>query len=289
MSSDGESGLNSNRRQVLRLLGGGTAGVYVGSRLVQARGHGGNRGGRGVGPCTCEECPYGTFCGKVEGQPSEGDTYEFSSNGDAYSVTVERTETNEDGEITCFEFSSDDDIETVCVKGGPDTATHTDPEGDLLCAPTNPGGQDSEISNFSFCGTAGCESVCYQVDLVWWRDGYPIADLDSEQYGSDHLIEAYHDDICNGEGPATLRYSSESPTSDDCTAGDVDWSVSDGEVTASFVLDCSGDREEIGLVSYEDDCEYDELTDMDLANQRLVDSDHATFGDDGSLTVDLPL
>lgn len=83
---------------------------------------------------------------EVEGQPEAGVTYEFSSNGDAYSVTVERTETNEDGEITCFEFASDDDIQQVCVKGAPDTATYTDPGDDLLCAPTNPGGQDSDTA-----------------------------------------------------------------------------------------------------------------------------------------------
>lgn len=289
MTPERGSGPGSTRRQVLRLIGGGTAGVYVGSGLVQARGHGGNRG-RGVGPCTCGDCPDGTFCGKVEGQPEEGATHDFSTDGDAYNVTVERTETNKDGEISCFVFSSDDDVQKVCIKGGDDTETFMDPEGDLLCAPTNRGGQQSEISNFSFCGTAGCESVCYQVDLVWWEQGeYPIEDINGRnKYGSDNLIEAYHDDTCNDDGPATFQYGSDSLSKDDCSVGDVSWSVSGGEITASFDLDCSGDGEDIGLVSYEDDCEYDELTDMDLADQELVDSTHAVFDDDGSLTVDLP-
>lgn len=293
MTSDRDSGADTNRRQVLRLLGGGTAGVYAGTGLVGAKRNGGNsraNGSRGVGPCTCGECPSGTVCGKVEGQPEEGVTYTFSSNGDSYSVTITDTKTNKDDEITCFKMSSSYDIEKVCVKGGPDTATYTGSDVDgPLCAPTNPGGQEPEISNFSFCGIPVCESVCYQVDLVWWQDGYPITDIsDSNKYGSENLIESYHDDTCNEDGPATFRYSTSSPTNDDCTVGTVSWSVNNDEVTASFDLDCTGDGEKIGLVSYEDDCDYETLGSMDLDDQVYVDSDDDTFTDDGSLTVDLP-
>jgi len=166
-----------DRRRLLGVIGGGAAGAVLGTGVGAAKpdhANGGNgdreRGGNGnngVGPCTCDSCPEGTFCGKIEGAPEDGKTYTFESDGDSFSVTIESVTEKEGGEVTCFEFATDDEVEQVCVKGGPDTATYDDdPEGTELCAPTNPGGQQAAISNVSFCGTGGDELECYQIDLV---------------------------------------------------------------------------------------------------------------------------
>lgn len=178
------------------MLGGGAATLHFGTGLASAA----PGGGRGVGPCTCEEeCPDGTFCGKVEGSPEAGETYTFSDEGDEYSVTIEDTTTKQDSdEVTCFRFSSTDDIQRVCIKGGPEIATYTgtELEGEL-CAPTNPGGQQAEISNVSFCGT-GTSIDCFQLDLV---GGQPIEMFDTsegETYGDQNrLIEDFF--ACSNE------------------------------------------------------------------------------------------
>ncbi|WP_276272719.1 hypothetical protein [Haloarcula litorea] len=168
------------RRDVLRALGtsgavSGLFGAAVGSGSARpGRGRGrGDRGGggpdgRGVGPCTCESaCPDGTFCGKVDGVPEQGETYTFSEDGERYSVTVETVETVE-GEEKGFSFSSSDDIERVCIKGGPEVASYEADGSKVYYAPNNPNsGKRYQISNFSFCGS-GSEggSTYYQIDLI---------------------------------------------------------------------------------------------------------------------------
>jgi hypothetical protein len=290
-----------HRRRVLGLLGSGTAGAVFSTGLAGAkrgRGRGKKknperRPNNGVGPCTCSECPDGTFCGKVEGAPEEGKTYTFSSEGERYSVTIESVTENESGEVTCFTITSNDNIEKLCVKGGPETATYHDPENEDLCAPLNPGGQKPEISNFSVCGSQGC--ICYQVDLVWWKEDYPIEDVGEEQYGSTSLIEAYHDDTCNDDGPARFNYENSEVERDDCeiVISNIGWDVQGTEITATFDLDCEDNASvNIGLASYEADCNYgDDLTDMPLDGQVCEDSDNKTFseGTDHTLTVDLPV
>jgi hypothetical protein len=295
--SNNKHGLN--RRKLLGLVGSGTAGAMfsTGYAAGRGRGRGEKSSSRGVGPCTCPEpCPDETFCGKIEGAPKEGRTYTFTSGEDQYSVTIDSVTSKEGDEITCFTFSTNDNVERVCIKGGPDTNTYDDdPAGDKLCAPTNPGGQQAEISNVSFCGT-GTKCVCYQVDLVWWKNSYPITEFSNDRY-NENLIESYHDDICNDAGPETFNYDTVEVERDDCEVeiSDIEWEVNESgdELTASFSLDCEDNANvQVGLVSYEAACEYPEgeLTDMPLSSQSLVDSDSHTFGDgDGDLTVDLPV
>ncbi|KAA9399080.1 hypothetical protein Har1130_12805 [Haloarcula sp. CBA1130] len=182
-----------DRRRLLSVIGGGAATALLGTGVGAAKpdhangnGNGGKNGNNGVGPCTCDGCPDGTFCGKIEGAPEDGETYTFESDGDSFSVTVESVTEKDDGEVTCFEFSSDDVVKQVCVKGGPDTATYDDdPEGKQLCAPENPGGQQSEISNVSFCGA---RLECYQIDLV---EGKVIEDFGDEGAYGDRKFEDF--------------------------------------------------------------------------------------------------
>jgi len=198
-----------DRRTILRTVGVGTVGgAFVGTGLASTKPGGGNA----VGPCTCEEeCPEGTVCGKVDDAPEEGETHTFSSDGGSFSVTIDSVETNEDDEVVCFEFSSDDDIERVCVKGGDDTVSYTGDDLDgALCAPENSGGQQSEISNFSFCGVP--TFTHYQIDLV---KGEPICDLggDGETYGGDRLIQVL---AVNADGTVTQMNTNEDTKDDSC-------------------------------------------------------------------------
>lgn len=191
-----------NRRRVLGMLGGGTASAIL-AGVGAGHPHGGpndrsngnnednGNNGNGVGPCTCvDPCPEGTFCGKLDGPPKEGETYAFSNDEDSFSVTIEHVTKKEGNEPICFTFSSSDDVQRVCIKGGPYIETYTGDDLDgSLCAPTNPGGQQAAISNVSFCGTAG---RYYQIDLV---GGEPIEVFDPDEgetyHMQDRMLTAY--------------------------------------------------------------------------------------------------
>lgn len=266
MSEDSERNSAINRRRVLQAVGG-TAGAVIGTGVAGATpgrgggkggkngGKGDEKGGKGVGPCTCGSCPDGTFCGKVEGPPEEGKTYTFSSDDDSFSVTVDEVVTKEGGdEVTCFEFSTSDTVEKVCVKGGPDTATYgNDPAGSQLCAPTNPGGQQSEISNFSFCGTGSVEY--YQIDLV---QGEVIKDFGEEgAYGSSRRYETF---TVSEEGTLTANLdASGTATKNGCT---LDWS--------GFGFDASDDTADVDVTLTDAESEPCTIT---LAGYLLPEGD----------------
>ncbi|WP_336337567.1 hypothetical protein [Haloarcula brevis] len=213
-----------DRRRLLGVIGGGAATALLGTGVGAAKpGHGNGKNGNngnggdngngnnGVGPCTCDGCPEGTFCGKIEGAPEAGETYTFGSDGDSFSVTIESVTEKEEGEVTCFSFSTDDVVEQVCVKGGPDTATYDDdPEGDELCAPTNPGGQQAAISNVSFCGSA---RECYQIDLV---EGDAIIDFGEEGPYGERKFEDFS--VCeDGSNLTGLESDNDGQSVDGCT------------------------------------------------------------------------
>lgn len=270
------------RRRFLGIVGSGTAGLLLGTGVGGARPPSGagppeDRGGppsdagdpssdarNGVGPCTCDSCPDGTFCGKVEGPPEPGRTYSFSDDGETFSVTVDSVERKADGEITCFECSTDDRVEQVCVKGGPDTATYDDsPTQAVLCAPTNPGGQQAGISNVSFCGAPGAEPVaCYQVDLVV---GGVIEDFGTEGPYGDRRLEDFA--VCSDGTVTTPIDASGSVTARSCT---VQWQGLD------YDADSNTTSAEVTLVSADS-----EPCTVSLAGYRLPDGER-TF-DPGSL------
>lgn len=140
---------------------------------------------RGVGPCTCGTCPSGTFCGKIEGAPEAGKTYEFTDDGERFRITIQSVEAKENGEVTGFSFTSHDHVQKVCVKGGPNTATYTSDLHRVLHPPHNPGGNRPGISNLSFCGTD--RVAYYQADIVL---GDPITDLMPGMRYGDRLLAA---------------------------------------------------------------------------------------------------
>jgi hypothetical protein len=214
-------GESINRRRLLGIVGGGAATALLGTGVSAAKpgngnnGNNGNSGNNGVGPCTCGGCPEGTFCGKIEGAPEDGKTYTFESDGDSFSVTIDGVTEKAGGEVTCFEFSTDDVVEQVCVKGGPDTKTYDDDpaERDELCAPTNPGGQQAEISNVSFCGTGADELECYQIDLVL---GEVIKDFGDEGAYGDRKFEDFS--VCeDGSNLTGLEANNDGQSVDGCT------------------------------------------------------------------------
>ncbi|MFU1782750.1 hypothetical protein ACM16X_15310 [Haloarcula japonica] len=213
-----------NRRHLLSVIGGGATTALLGTGVGAAKpghengksGNNGNHGNgnNGVGPCTCDGCPEGTFCGKIEGAPEEGETYTFESDGDSFSVTIESVTEKDGGEVTCFSFSTDDVVEQVCVKGGPDTKTYDDnpAEKEELCAPTNPGGQQAAISNVSFCGTGDDELECYQIDLV---SGDVIKDFEKGGPYGDRKFEDFS--VCeDGSNLEGLESSNDGQSVDGC-------------------------------------------------------------------------
>lgn len=238
------------RRTILRsgaLLGSGVAvGGLVGGQAVASPGMRG-RGRGGVGPCTCEEnCTDGYVCGKVEGQPESGETYTFSSDGEEYIVTIDDVETKEGGEIVGFTFSTTDDIEKVCVKGGTDTVTYTGDDLDgWLYAPENPGGQQAEISNFSFCGR---DVAYYQIDLV---RGEPICDIggdDGTTYGPDRLLQVL---AVSEEGEVTQFNENDSSVVRSCINefhADLSFDAETQEASVSF--DVADQECTLSLVGY---------------------------------------
>ncbi|MEF8937563.1 MAG: PQQ-binding-like beta-propeller repeat protein [Halovenus sp.] len=254
-----------SRRRLLGMLGSGTAAtVYVGSGVASAdpgKGRGQrNNDDRAVGPCVCEDdCPEGTFCGKIEGHPEQGKTYTFTGDDDEYSITIDDViRKPEENEITCFEFSSSDDIQRVCVKGGPDTSSYDGDDLDgVLCAPKNPGGQQAGISNISFCGTEATETVeCFQLDLV---GGDPIEQFDpdsGETYSAENrLIEDFF--VCYGEDETESADEDEEVTvtphyDTECTFSWDSFNF-DGEVatiTLTLVEEATRDRCEGSFVGY---------------------------------------
>ncbi|WP_246987474.1 hypothetical protein [Halorientalis marina] len=301
------------RRRLLSVLGSGTAGALVigtGSAAgAPSHGRGGPPGGngggppgqseddpgsRGVGPCTCGECPEDTTCGKVEGAPEAGETYEFGSGDERYAVTIDSVTEKDGDEVTCFEFSSDDRIEKVCVKGGPDTATYdSDPEGQTLCAPTNPGGQQAAISNFSFCGAPRDTVRYFQVDLV---GGGPLQELDRETDDTyneqDRLLEAFdvssEGNVSDPDDPSVFTYSGDQKTAsvdgEDCTVswGTFSFDGSGPTVSVDATLDSttatSGECD-VTLVAYELPDGDTEATPDNLSEQTLVDSQTETLSE----------
>ncbi|MDS0221820.1 hypothetical protein NDI54_10725 [Haloarcula sp. S1AR25-5A] len=286
------------RRRLLGVIGGGAATALLGTGVGAAKpDHAkgkGNSGNNGVGPCTCDGCPGDTFCGKIEGAPEDGETYTFESDGDSFSVTVESVTEKEGGEITCFVFSTDDDIEQVCVKGGPDTATYDDdPEGTELCAPTNPGGQQAAISNASFCGTGGDELECYQIDLV---EGEVITEFGGDDdpgeagYGNARRIENFT--VCEDGSNQQDLDSSGTREREGC---EIEWSgldfdAADNTVDVEVKLPSPASGScTITLAGYllpDGETEYDPNT---LTEQvyRSSDTVELNEGDSETLTIDL--
>lgn len=146
--------------------------------------------GRGVGKQTGKpegvDCPEGTFHGKIDGIPTKGQTYSFQSDGEAFAITITDIR-YEDGEAVCFQFTSEDEIGQVLVKGGPEAVPYapesfTDGtlEGHWLCAPKNTKNGNREwyqISHVSFCGRPSPAVDYFQLDLV---EGEPIQNLDPD-------------------------------------------------------------------------------------------------------------
>lgn len=270
-----------SRRRTLGMIGSGAVGVALSSGMVGAAPGSGQ--GQGVGPCTCGSCPDGTFCGKIDDVPEKGKTYTFGSNGDEFSVTIDDV-TEEEGETTCFTFSSDDDIEKVCIKGGPDTATYTaDLEGRSLCAPTNPGGQQAEISNVSFCGT---KTSCYQVDLVV---GEPIENLDGttgDTYTKqERLLEAFC--VCSDED-AEAEPGESSAQGCDVEWASLEFDEDSEEATVSVTLVSSeSDDCEISLVGYR--VPEDSSCGNNLPEQEFVTADTNTIEEGGTEQFSIPL
>lgn len=283
-----------DRRRVLSAIG--ASGVFTAGRAGAAPGDddrgndqtGGNGGG--VGPCVCDSCPEGTFCGKIEGAPVEGETYTFTDDGDEYSVTIETTETKETGETTGFTFSTTDDIETVCVKGGPNTATETEPrETELLRPPLNPGGNRPEISTVSFCGTAG---RYLQVDLF---AGDVIENLtENDRYGPNRLLATFSIDAEGGsptmQFPPSYQSGTTTVKTDDATSCTVSWSHfgydgSTGTATATVTLDSDNDCT-VGLAIYELPEETTKFDASRIDEQTFIDAETATLSRNDSATLD---
>jgi hypothetical protein len=296
MATDDESSNEESsprRRRVLGLLGG-TAGTVFGTGIASARPGRGrgrknadeNTGHNGVGPCTCESCPGDTFCGKIDGPPEEGKTYSFSSDDDSFSVTIEEVYTKNGGEAKCFSFSSGDTIETVCIKGGPDTATYADsPEGEKLCAPENPGGQQAGISNVSFCGTEGVE--CYQIDLV---EGDVIEDFEEEgPYGESRRYEAFS--ACE-DGTTTGLVEHWTVTKNGCTLtwAEMGYDASDNTASVEVTLqEAESEPCTITLAGYllpEGDTTFDP---GNLEEQTLRDYDTVSLDISESATLEINL
>jgi hypothetical protein len=289
-----------NRRRLLGVIGTGAATALFGTGVGAAKpdhakgnsGNNGNTGNNGVGPCTCGGCPEGTFCGKIEGAPEDGETYTFESDGDSFSVTIESVTEKEDGEVTCFEFSTDDEVKQVCVKGGPDTETYDDnPEGDELCAPMNPGGQQAAISNVSFCGSGGEEELeCYQIDLV---EGEVIKDFGSEGPYGDRKFEDFS--ICeDGSNLQNLDVDGDSETADDCTISwtGLGFNETDNTVDVEVTLESATHEPcTITLAGYllpEGETEFDPDT---LNNQEYRDHEtvYLDLNEDESATLTIDL
>lgn len=290
-----------DRRRVLTAIG--ASGAFVAGRAGADPGGGNGNGGhgtggtggngaRGVGPCVCDSCPAGTFCGKIDGAPVTDETYTFTDDGDEYSVTIETTETTENGETTGFTFSTTDDIEKVCVKGGPDTETYTEPdEGDLLRPPLNPGANRPEISTVSFCGTAG---RYLQVDLF---AGDLIEDLtETDRYGPNRLLATFSINAAGGSPTMSFPspYDSGSTTvrTDDDTSCTVSWSNfgydgSTRTATASVRLDSDEDCE-VGLAIYELPAGTTMFDEDRIDEQTYVDGETTTLskGDSTDLEAD---
>ncbi|MFB6151205.1 MAG: hypothetical protein ABEJ40_05310 [Haloarculaceae archaeon] len=321
-----ESTVPIDRRTLLRALGAGSAAALVlggGAGSAAARGRGSGRRGRGnengeggdhgdddhgrgdddnhgngergVGPCTCEEpCPDGTVCGKVDGSPVEGETYSFPSDGASFSLTVESV-TTEDGDPKCFTFTSSDDVERVCVKGGPPVTSYDVAESDYtgselreFCAPENPNsGKRYGISNVSFCGAADDAVDHFQIDLV---RGDPICDLggsDGKTYGGGRLIRV----LAVGEdGTVTQRGTNENTEAASCVENVSEISFDADAREASVSFDVTEDDCPISLAGYRlvDGCtKFDDCPDEP---QTLLACDTGTFDDgdeDVRLTVDL--
>lgn len=174
-----DAGRSFNRRRILGMLGGGTAAVAGGVSAVRADpgdGKGDPREadpGKGVGPCTCGTCSDGYACGNVDGSP-QMKTYTFSEAGEEYSVTIEALKRDADGRVIGFSYSTTDDINKVCIEGGPETVTYGPnqltygpDERNMVRTKPNPFGQQPEISDFSFCGAPLAN---YQIDLVKGSD-----------------------------------------------------------------------------------------------------------------------
>ncbi|WP_424002472.1 hypothetical protein ACOZ4I_01905 [Haloarcula salina] len=291
-----------DRRRLLGVIGGGAASALLGTGVGAARpdhanggtnGNGAN-GNNGVGPCTCDGCPEGTFCGKIEGAPEDGETYTFESDGDSFSVTIESVTEKEGGEVMCFEFSTHDEVEQVCIKGGPDTATYDDdPAGTELCAPTNPGGQQAAISNVSFCGTGGDELECYQIDLV---EGPVIKefggddDPDEAGYGDARRFENFT--ICEDGSNQQNLDSSGTRTREDCEIKWENLGFNDSDNTASVDVELETDNKSctITLAGYllpEGETEYDPDT---LEKQEYRDHQTVELNNDtksATLKIDL--
>lgn len=294
---DNSDGARVSRRRTLGLIGSGALGMGLASGVGSANpgqgtGRGGVQGGtssegsQGVGPCTCPDgCPEGSFCGKIDNAPEKGKTYTFNSGSDQFSVTIDDVTTKDDeNEVTCFTFSSDDDIQQVCVKGGPDTVTYSDDlEGQALCAPTNPGGQQAAISNVSFCGTGG-KGTCFQLDLVV---GEPIEEFDGTQGRTYHQEERFLKSFCvclsddeSASGPQT-RSASGCEVSWDSFEFDSD----SGEATISVELLSTSDSEcEITFAGYRlpegvRDCpgELEDQVFVDADTQSLSETDEVEF------------
>ncbi|GCF13354.1 hypothetical protein Harman_12890 [Haloarcula mannanilytica] len=284
-----------NRRRLLGVIGSGAATALLGTGVGAAKPDhaNGNNGNNGVGPCTCGGCPEGTFCGKIEGAPEDGETYTFESDGDSFSVTIESVTEKADGEVTCFEFSTDDEVKQVCVKGGPDTATYDD--GDLegeLCAPTNPGGQQAAISNVSFCGSGGEEGEleCYQIDLV---EGEVITEFGGDDdpgetgYGDSRRFEDFS--VCeDGSNLQNLDESGEE-TKGGCTISweGLGFNKADNTVDVTVTLSSGSGPCTITLAGYllpEEETEYNSetLEEQELRNYDTVDLNE---GESATLTI----
>lgn len=295
-----------DRRRLLGVIGGGAASALLGTGVGAARpdhangGKNGNRGqddnngNNGVGPCTCDECPGETFCGKVEGAPEDGETYTFESDGDSFSVTIESVTEKEGGEVTCFEFSTDDEVEQVCIKGGPDTTTYDDdPAGTELCAPTNPGGQQAAISNVSFCGTGGDELECYQIDLV---EGDVIKEFGGDDdpgetgYGDARRLENFS--ICEDGSNQQKLDSSGTRKREGCEIKWEDLGFNASDNTASVevkLLSSENGSCTITLAGYllpEGETEYDPDT---LNDQEYRDDDTVDLNDGESTELKIDL
>lgn len=274
-----------DRRTILRTVGAGTVGgAFAGMGMASARGENGNRGGNAVGPCTCGECPEGTFCGKIDDAPQADETYTFSANGESFSVTVESVTKKED-EVVCFEFSSADTIEKVCVKGGDDTETYTGDLSGELCAPENQGGQQAEISNVSFCGAPATH---YQIDLV---TGSPICNLGGEgsTYGGDRLIQVL---AVRADGTVTQMNTNTGTVDSSCVAeigSALSFDVDTQSASVSFDVEESAGCT-LSLVGYHLPAGCEKFDDCSEEPQTLLACETDTFsgGETGeTLSIDL--
>lgn len=317
MSDDTASKLSSpvNRRRVLRLVGGGATSIaFVGAAEAAPGKNGRDKKsaktkegpGGGVGPCTCEECADGYFCGKVDGAPAAGESYTFSDGSESYSVTIDSVRKKNGNEVTCFSFSSDDDIEKVCIKGGPDTATYdSDPEGKRLCAPQNPGGNQAEISNFSFCGREAEQTDYFQVDLAGGNVADPplYGNLDQNDDKPDRLLEAFdvssEGDISDPDDPLVFADSyngSKTVMVDgkECTFSweSFDFDAQDDRVIIDdLTLSATSDNSEctVTLAGYELPEGDTEATRSNIEDQKLIDFETKTINVEETTSLEISL